>query len=481
MQTTVEDLSVEEARLKQELQECQKKQRHERRNETASSMFDEVFANRDIYYVQAHDKIYEYNRAWVDAPWTFYECRAFRNEHAALRENDGWSLLMSWLKARGRYFQRATYSFAEQPGTVLNFMRVDHWLKPNEGEPNQWYDVLMLALGGGTQDGKDHIEQLLVWKYQHPNDFLLPCVNWFDEGGVGKNLFVDGLLGAIFGREQVCSVGLDHLTGPFNSVIKGKTVVLMNEAASRKVDMEKFKNMVGQPDLMINEKMIPQYRVDNTPLYFIATNDPMSIPVEGKSSDRRWSLIHLRRSIYSFVAEELNCGEVEAKRLWEDKLADELKDPENLRVWIGHLLEKWRDIRRPEPLHGKDYEHAVALRKELNPVHQAIAHIESMDTWVPVQDLYLFSTGATTFQRGTMWGDFLRFTAELDSEIKRRKLPLVYESNKKHSTRPDNFNSTKPANAAVIRAETYHGPFTINHHDYGSCDVGTQRSLQVVA
>jgi len=466
MENNVDSLSREEARLKQELQKCQQEQREERRNEIASSIFDDIFANRDVYYVQALDKIFEYNRQWSDAPWTFYDCRAFRNEHSALRDTDGWASLMSWMKGRGRYFQRATYSFSAQPSTVLNFMRTDHWLQPEDGEPNRWYDTLLLALGGGTQEGKDHIEQLLVWKYRHPNDFLLPCVNWFDEGGVGKNLFVDGLLGAIFGKEQVCSVGLDHLTGQFNSIIKGKTVVLMNEAATRKVDMEKFKNMVGQPDVMINEKKIPQYRVDNTPLYFIATNDPMSIPVDGKKSDRRWSLIHLRRSIYAFVAEELNCGEAEAKRLWEDKFADELKEPDNLRVWIAHLLDKWRDIRRPEPLHGADYQHAVALRKELNPVHQALAHLESMDTWIPVQELFLVSIGAPTFHRNMMWGDYMRFSSELSNEIVRRRLPLVYETDKKHRTRPTNFDDSKPANSAIVRADSYHGPFTTNHHDF---------------
>lgn len=461
-----DELSLEEARLKQELQQLQQEQRHERRNEIARSTFDEVFANRDIYYVQSLDKIFEYNRQWTDSPWSFYECRAFRNEHAVLRDNDGWATLMQWLRQRGRYFQRATYSFAAQPASVLNFMRTDHWIKPVEGAPNPWYDVLMLALGGGTHQGKDHLEQLLVWKYLHPADFLLPCVNWYDEGGVGKNLFVDGLLGGIFGKDQVCSVGLDHLTGQFNSVIKGKTVVLMNEAATRRVEMEKFKNMVGQPDIMINEKKVPQYRVDNTPLYFIATNDPMSIPVEGKKSDRRWSLIHLRRSIYSFVADKLSCGEGEAKRIWEDEIADELKSPENLSAWMAHLLKKWAGMRRPEPLHGDDYLIAVAMRKELNPVHQALKHLESMDTWVPVQDLFLMCIGAASFNRNSMWGDYLKFQAELSNEIVRRKMPLVYETSKKHRTRPDHFGNSKHADAAIVRATSYFGPFTTNHLDY---------------
>lgn len=480
MENNVDELSREEARLRQELQQCQQEQRKERRDEIARTTFDEVFAGRDIYYVLALDKIFEYNRQWSDSPWTFYDCRAFRNEHATLRDNDGWASLMVWLKRNGRYFKRATYSFKAQPDTVLNFMRTDHWLRPEDGEPNRWYETLLLALGGGNQEGKDHIEQVLVWKYLHPDDFLLPCVNWFDEGGVGKNLFVDGLLGAIFGREQVCSVGLDHLTGQFNSVIKGKTVVLMNEAANRKVDMEKFKNMVGQPDVMINEKKIPQYRVDNTPLYFIATNDPMSIPVEGKQSDRRWSLIHLRRSIYSFVAEELNCSELDAKRLWEDQFADELKDPANLRVWLSHILAKWQNIRRPSPLHGADYEHAVALRKELNPINQALELLESMDTWIPVQDLFLESIGATTLNRGTMWGDFIRFGAELSNEVARRKLPLVYELKKKHHCRPDSFGRSKPANAAIIRAESYQGPFTKNHHDCSSDSATTRPAVRPV-
>ncbi len=466
METSISELNREEERLKQELKQLQGRQRREERTDQIHSTFEQVFANRDIYYVQAHDKVYEYNRAWVGSPWAFYDCRAFRNEHPVLRDNDGWASLMTWLKAKGRYFLRATCSFHQQPDTVLNHMRTEHWLKPTDGDLSPWYDILMLALGGGTQEGKDHLEQLLVWKYKHPDDFLLPCVNWFDEGGVGKNLFVDGVLGAIFGKEQVCSVGLDNLIGQFNSVIKGKTIVLMNEATSRKVDMEKFKNMVGQPDMMINEKNIPQYRVDNTPMYFIATNDPMSIPVEGKKSDRRWSLIHLKRGIDSFVAEELNCNELDAKRLWENQFADQLKDPENLCVWLGHLLTKWANIQRPEPLHGEAYKHAISLRNEMNPVRQALSYLESMDTWVPVQDLYLHTIGADNFHRGTMFGDFRKFLAEIVNEIGRQRLPLVYEPEKKHSGRPDGSGKRKLHSAAIIRAATYHGPFTTNHHDY---------------
>lgn len=480
MQTDTAELDRQEELLMQALKDLQSRQRREEHAEQMRNTLDAVFANRDICYVQAHDKIYEYSRAWSDAPWTAYDCSAFRNEHAMLRDTAGWAALMDWLKGKKRYFQRATYSFADQPSTVLNLMRTEHWLKSTEGEPNRWYDILMLALGGGTQEGKDHLEQLLVWKYKNPNDFLLPCVNWFDEGGVGKNLFIDGLLGTIFGKEQVCSVGLDHLIGQFNSVIKGKTVVLMNEAANRKVDMEKFKNMVGQPDMMINEKKIPQYRVDNTPLYFIATNDPMSIPVEGKQSDRRWSLIHLQRGINSFVAEELNCGELEAKQLWQDKIADDLKDAENLQVWLGHLFEKWEGIRRPEPLHGAAYKRAIALRNELNPVRQALSHIESMSTWVPVQDLYLYAIGAATFHRGSMWSDYKKFVAEISNEIERRSLPLVFEADKKHGSRPDVVGDTKPATAAIIRAATYHGPFTKNHFEYGVIEDDPAVKLQVV-
>lgn len=350
--------------------------------------FDDIFAGRELYYVQQIDKIYEYNRNWKGHPWVFYDVRAFCNEHPSLSTQSGRTALMQWLKQKGSYKQMHTYSFADQDATVLNHMRRSHWIKPKDGTPHEMYDVLMRALGGGTQEGADHIEQLLVWKYLNPGDFLLCCVNWFDEGGVGKNLFVDGILGAIFGQEQVASVGLENLTGSFNSIIKGKTVVMMNEAANRKVDMEKLKNLIGQPTLTINEKGIPQYQSDNTPLYFIATNDAMSLPVEGKNSDRRWSIIQLENSIEHFVARHLKVPEAEAKRLWVDQIADELKDPERLSVWLGHLLEKWEGISRPAPMHGEAYDRAIALKNEMNPLTAALSLLEDVNTWVPAMDLY---------------------------------------------------------------------------------------------
>lgn len=434
--------------------------------------FDRVFEGRDIYYVQNDDRIFEYNRAWRDEPWCIYEPKAFKNESGYLRDGDGWATLMQWMKDRGRYFQKATYTFLEADEGVLNRMRTAHWIKPVAGEVHPMYDVLMLALGGGTQEGKDHLERLLVWKYMHPDDFLIPCVNWYDEGGVGKNLFVDGILGALFGHDQVVSAGLDNITGAFNSLVKGRTVVMLNEASRRKVDMEKFKMLVGQPDLYINEKKIAQYRVQNTPWYLIASNDPMSIPVEGKRSDRRWSIIRLTSSIENYVAAELKCSIEQARKLWVSELADDLKKRHNIAVWLDTLIRRWGNQQAPEALHGEDYDRMVALREEMNPVNNALALIEHMDTWVPVIDLYLKTVGVEKFNRSTMFGDYTRFVAEIESKITKCALPFVFESDKKHWTRPSVGGQGDPAKGAIIRYELYSGPKTKNHWTYGG--VGTR-------
>lgn len=457
------------AAAKNEKKAIIKAQERDVKIDRVTNAFNEIFADRDIYYVQNDDRIFEYNRAWHDEPWCIYEPKAFKNESPLLREIDGWATLMQWLKDRGRYFQKATYTFHKADPGVLNRMRTEHWLKAVEGDVHPMYDVLMLALGGGTQAGKDHIERVLVWKYLHPADFLLPCINWYDEGGVGKNLFVDGILGALFGHDQVVSAGLDNITGSFNSLVKGRTVVMLNEASSRKVDMEKFKMLVGQPDLYINEKKIAQYRVQNTPWYLIASNDPMSIPVEGKQSDRRWSIIRLTESIEHFVASKLNCSKEEAKALWVNEFADALKEPKNLRVWLDVLMKRWSTHPAPQALHGADYDQMVALREEMNPVNNALALIEDMDTWVPVNDLYLKTIGADKFNRSTMWSDYKRFLAGIDSAIKKRRLPMIYEAGKRHHSRPTvDSGGGQDAEGAVIRYEQYSGPFTKNHWRYGS-------------
>lgn len=451
-----ESINPEVAELERELANLKARQKSEQLSDSMKSILDETFGHRELYYVQSHDRVWEYRRVWGGQPWKAYSRSSIENEHPMLTGKGGIPAFMAWLRQRNAYHHISTYSFADQDSSVLNHMRTDHWLKPLDGDLHEMYDVLMLALGGGRQEGKDHIEQLIACKYRNPADFLLPCVNWYDQGGVGKNLFIDGMLGGIFGADQVRSAGLENLTGNFNGIIRGKTVILMNEAASKKVDMERLKNLVGQPTLQINEKFIPIDQIDNTPLYFIATNDPMSIPLEGKNSDRRWSIIHLVESIEAFVARHLNCGEDRAKDLWVNKYADELKEPENLQAWLNHILKKWAHVVRPEPLHGEDYEMSVAMRQEIDPVNAALTRLVDMDTWTPLVDLYLHVTGEETLKRDYR---YQRFCAGINGEIKKRKLPLRFERDKKYSAR----FSRKPSAGIIVRHEDYPGPLTKDH------------------
>lgn len=448
-------IASEVTSLERELNDLKAKQKADAAKESVAATYGEIFKGRELYYVQSHDKIYEYRRTGTSQPWIFFSTKAFVNEDPVLRQKDGIMLFMLWLKQTGHYFLDATYSFRPQHATVLNFMRTEHWLKPVEGDVHEMYDVLMLTLGGGKQEGKDHLEQLIVCKYKNPSDFLLSCVTWSGEGSGGKNLLVDGILGAIFGQEQVRSPGLENITGAFNSIIRGRTVVLMNEAATKKVDMEKLKNLVGQPTIQINEKYLPVMQVDNTPMYFIATNDPMSIPLADNKSDRRWSIIQLTESLDTVLARHLNCGESQARDLWVNKFADELKDPENLQAWLHHLLQKWAHVTRPDPLHGEDYAQSIAIKREASFSAAALSRLTDLETWVPMAELYLHVTGEEQLVRDYRYH---RFCAEVQNEIKKRKLPLSVEANKKHTPKFGRVSS-----GIIIRHHDYAGTLTANH------------------
>ena len=452
------DIDKEVLEAEKRLREAEAKRKKASMTKRVISEFDTIFEGRKLFYVQSVDRIFEYDRTWRGQPWIPYEVRAFCNQHPVLSSVSGRAALMQWFQQCGNYRLLRTNSFDVQPPTVLNMLQRDHWLKPLVGKPHEMYDVLTLALGGGTQEGADHLEQIMVWKYLHPEDFLIPCINWFGQGGVGKNYFVEAILGALFGREQVKSVGLDSVIGEFNEVLQGATVLLINEAMHRKMDMEKLKNMIGQPGVTINPKGISRYPADNTSLYLIASNDVMSLPVEGQHSDRCWSLIQLHHSIEHFVANKLNIPEPEAKTMWVEKFADELKEPAQISVWLNHLIEKWRGASRPMPIHGEAYARAVSLKNTMNPLSAALANLQEVKTWIPVRELFLYSIQENDFNRNTMWADYKRFCAELDTAFRQQKLPFEYHHEKRHKDKAGRW-----ANAAVVRYDDFLGPFSCGY------------------
>jgi hypothetical protein len=434
---------------------------------SALRTFDTLFKNREIFYVQDQDMVFEYSRDWAE-PWTPFKVAAFKNEHALLRTAEGWSVFIEYLQALEHYKKKMTYSFNNQQPTMLNCLHTEHWLKPVKGTHNEYFDLLMFALGGCTVEGQNYMEQHIRWKLNHPEDFLLPCINWYDAGSVGKN-FLMKMLKSVVGAEQVVVAELDDVLGSFNSLMKGAAFVLINEAGSAKVDMAALKNLIGDDQYTLNEKYARAVKIDNTAAYFIATNDSHPIPLTGSDSERRWSIIRLISSLDELIASKLECSRSEAKELWETHIVKQLVDKDELSKWINHLNFKWIDAVRPEFYHRDDYRMSVDIRNDFNPVTEAVVIIKQMTTWLPMIDLYCYVSDIEKFDRQKHFVGYNKFCCELVNKISKEKLEVEYLTNKQHKTRPvDVFGKvvSRKTSSSIVVSNLYKGRFTENHYDY---------------
>jgi hypothetical protein len=349
---------------------------------------------------------------------------------------------------------------------------MDHWLKPMPGQHNEFYETLTWVLGGCSKEGQDHLEQILYFKLKHPENFTIPTINWYGQGGTGKG-FLMNLLSKIVGPEQTASLLMNNVTGTFNGMLKGRFTVLINEVSSRKADMNALKNLLGSKDITINDKNVNQYVCDNTALYFVGSNDPFPLPMEGLDSDRRWSPIKLTHSLKAVISEKLGCTESEAKELWENGIGPQLLEPVEIQKWLNYLNTKWGHIEAVEQYHGPDYQMNVAMRKDYNPVNTAVQILKQLDTWLPVQELFCYVEKFEKFDRTKHFGSYTRFCNELLNEIEKQKLPVEYQTDKTHRTRPT-YNPTTQSQesmkttGSIIVSKKYTGKKTENHYNYSS-------------
>lgn len=108
--------------------------------------------------------------------------------------------------------------------------------------------------------------------------------------GTGKSLFTN-ILCKIFGDANSIIMGAEELQGDFNSMFAGKEIIVLDDVHRiSKREGAKLRRLVTSETLLVNEKGIRQYEMDNTGIYFITTNeyDAVSMPTE----ERRNLVVH---------------------------------------------------------------------------------------------------------------------------------------------------------------------------------------------
>ena len=185
---------------------------------------------------------------------------------------DAYKLFQQTMDVQERKINTACYAWENQPG-CLNLLRLEQFCQPIEANGyHEIFDLLFTSLGGGKAENVEHLEKLILAKWQHPENYLLPCVVFADGGGTGKSVLVSKFLVTLFGKKNVAdNLPLEMAFGKFNRAIAGKVIVFVNEAPEDRQDDKGMLRVIHSPEINIEAKGRDPIPSVNTGLY-IGTN-----------------------------------------------------------------------------------------------------------------------------------------------------------------------------------------------------------------
>jgi hypothetical protein len=382
-------------------------------------------ADRDYSYVLANDRFWLRNE---DGSWLGISDRALQKERAGLRDGIENSLFLDVLKEDGRWFDRCTYTFKKCPKNVLNMLNLKFCPRVDDGQEVHWLlDMLIGSIGGGKAENIEHIEKLIVAKYLHPENVMLPALVLQDGGGTGKGMLVSNVLMTLFGRTSVAdNLKIADVCGKaFNAALEGKAVWYINEAARGRYSLDDLKIKIGSKTFWVEHKGINAFECDMTALVIISGNDSSgAVQLSHGGVDRRWSVVKGGKPIKTALMARLGCSEQDAGR-WLTKTGEAiLNDAVEVGRWINGLIARHGDVDQLDALHGDDY---AALAETQASIEDRLfdalflrdpdfSHIKRSTLY----DLYLhFARGAsrTPKARGTLYADLTSWAERNDVGI----------------------------------------------------------------
>jgi phage/plasmid-associated DNA primase len=166
--------------------------------------------------------------------------------------------------------------------TVYNKEKKDIILKP--------FKELGLELCGGNQNHFNYFLKFIAHMIQKPNERIPICFIIKGKQGTGKNVFLNAI-GNIIGKEHyITSANPKDFFGDYAEGFYHKILVNMNECEGKDTfDFEgKIKSFITEDTITINPKNVRPSQIRNIARVIIFTNKPNPIPIDVKSSDRRY-------------------------------------------------------------------------------------------------------------------------------------------------------------------------------------------------
>lgn len=389
--------------------------------------FADIAMNDKVYYVANEARFYLKKRGeWDSIPDA--GIKALYGLHGDADLNN----FKEALRQQQRVRIKAGYSFYKKDNDYLNLMDRSKWLEPKVGEIDEVFNVLMTSISGGRSEARDHIEQCVLRKWRYPEDYQIPCIVIFGEGGAGKNTFVAGVLGTLFGEEQIRVLTTKQIFGDKNGRLKGSTIILVDDAVENKVAVDTMNALVHNKTWEIDAKYGQQEEIDSTAMWFMAGNEKTGpLLVSGSGTDRRWSLIHIppkMNLMYWIKIMIKGIDSDEAARQWWEDARHSLTDAEQVSRWLYSLVEKWGDVSyTPSAYHGPEYEILADAHEEaVDMVYRYVFIDDDEFTHIKGSTLYALYTSLTN--KGALPLGKKKFFAQIRLLLQAAQMPIKWEA-----------------------------------------------------
>lgn len=190
-------------------------------------------------------------------------------------------------------------------------------IKPRAGDCSLILEHIREVWCAGEQTAYDFVMGWLARMFQAPNEQGHTVLVLRSGEGTGKGIVVDLLVEA-FGEAAFVATKHEDITGRFNDQLASSVFVHLNEAlwGGNKAHEGALKSLITDPDLPIERKYLPKFRVRNCTHLIVASNNDWPVPVG--IDDRRFLVLDVsehRKGDHAYfqqIADQINNGGKEA-------------------------------------------------------------------------------------------------------------------------------------------------------------------------
>jgi hypothetical protein len=223
-----------------------------------------------------------------------------------------------WLS---HYDRRQYWRVVFAPGQKVDEKYLNLWqgfsCVPQAGDCSCYLDHLKNIICNGNAEHYDYTIKWMARAVQHPGERGHVALVWRGDKGPGKNIAADAF-GKLFGPHFMTITNAEHLVGRFNAHLRGKCVLVANEAfyAGNKQHEATLKGLITDVTLPIEQKFVDAETDVNLLHLIVLSNNEWVVPATEK--ERRFFMLDVSGArigdlaYFKALAHELSHGGQEA-------------------------------------------------------------------------------------------------------------------------------------------------------------------------